>query len=153
MTMAKRSGRDIGVRPRVCWTSDHRCDCKPTVAARPVAGLETQEEAESWLVGRSVLLDGQVVCFKVGRFEEDLTVLRANAEVRRQNGGLRADGDVVRRAGLFRQGEPIAGSRPKDRCACPSRRKRGHAEVLLFGMDDVAKRVLACVLLYAAVWL
>src|SRR6266478_3772876 len=117
------------------------------------AGLKTEEKAEPWLVARGVLLDGEIVRQKVGCFEEDLTVLRANAEVGRQNGSLRADRDVVRRAGLFGQGEPTAGSWAKDGCACSSRRKGGQSEVLLLAVDDVAERVLACVLLHSAVWL
>src|SRR3981081_1497576 len=128
MTMAKRSGSDIIGQTSGVPDFDSRCDCKPTMAARPVAGLETQEEADPWLVGRRALLDGEIVCFKVGCFEEDLTVLRTNAEVRRQNSGFRADGEVVRRAGLFRQSESTAGSWPKDCCARPSGRKGGPPE-------------------------
>src|SRR5260370_14769574 len=102
------------------------------------AGLETEEKAEPWLVGRSVLLDGQVVRQKVGRFEEDLTVLRSNAEVGRQNGSLRADREIVRRAGLFGQGEPTAGSCPKHGCACSSGRTRCPYEDLLLTVDEQA---------------
>src|SRR5258708_407760 len=132
---------------------DHRCDCKGGRSGTIAAGLETQEKADPWLVGRSVLLDGQIVRQKVGCFEKNLAVLCANAKVGRQYGGLCADRDVIRRAGLFRQGKATAGRRPKDRCACPSRRKGGKSEVLLFGVDDVTKRVLGCVLLHSAVWL
>src|SRR5271156_7226428 len=133
MTMAKRSGRDIMDRTLWCTNCGHRCDC--TAAAEvTVAGLETQEEAEPWLEGRGVLLDGQVVRLKVRRFEKNLAVLRANAKEGRQNGGLHADRAVVRRAGLLWQGESTAGSRPKDRCARPSRCKGSQPKVLLPGM-------------------
>ncbi len=94
--------------------------------------LEAQEEAEPRLEGRGVLLDGEVVRFKVGCFEEDLAILGANAEVGRENGGLCADREVVGSARLLGKSLAAAGSRPEGDGAEAAGGERDYAEDAAF---------------------
>lgn len=115
--------------------------------------LEAQEEPEGRLVGCGVLLDGEVIGFKVGRFEEDLPVLGAKPEVGGEDCSLCPDRKIVSRTCLLRECLATTGCRSEGYRTEAAGDEGNYTVVLFSGVGDISQGVFTGVLLNCSKWL